>query len=173
MTADDLEKLIRLTPDFPKPGILFRDITPLLRDALQPTIDCIADLYSAAEWAGIDAVVGIESRGFILAAALAYAKGKRLLVVRKPGKLPPPVNTVAYSLEYGQDTLQMAADIPPQRVLIADDVIATGGTLGATCELCERGGHAIAWIVTLINLAALNDFRRGDIVPRSLFRYGD
>lgn len=167
----ELEALIGLTPDFPKPGILFRDISPLLKIRLKDTIDTMADLFSDAEWGDIDAIVGIESRGFILASAMAYARNKELLLVRKPGKLPPPVHTVSYTLEYGQDALQMSSQFAPSRVLVVDDVLATGGTLRATCQLCEQSGHRIAGIVTLIDLKALNDFRWGDIVPRACFRY--
>lgn len=167
----ELESLIRLTPDFPQAGILFRDISPLLKTRLNDTIDAMADLFSAQEWGEIDAVVGIESRGFILASAMAYARGKELLLVRKPGKLPPPVHTVSYTLEYGQDSLQMSSQFAAARVLVVDDVLATGGTLRATCQLCEQAGHRIHGIVTLIDLEALNDFHWGDITPRACFRY--
>jgi len=160
MDKDNLASHIRPHPDFPEPGVIFRDISPLLRDHFRDTIDLLAGQFSTAEWAGIDAVVGIESRGFILASGLAYARDKGLLIVRKPGKLPPPLHTVSYSLEYGNDSLQMAASVDAHRVLIVDDVLATGGTLRATCHLC---------VTTLINLATLNQFNWNGLAARSPF----
>jgi adenine phosphoribosyltransferase len=171
MTKDSLESHIRPYPDFPEPGVIFRDISPLLRNHFRATIDLLAEQFSAEEWAGIDAVVGIESRGFILASGLAYACDKGLLIVRKPGKLPPPLHTVSYSLEYGHDSLQMASYFEGHRVLIVDDVLATGGTLRATCNLCEKSGHTIAGIMTLINLPALNDFEWNGLRARFPFSY--
>lgn len=171
MTKNELESAIRLIPDFPVPGVLFRDISPLLSKHFKAAIDLMAEQFSAAEWANIDAIVGIESRGFILASGLAYAKNKGLLIVRKPGKLPPPHHTVSYALEYGEDSLQIASYFSGQRVLIIDDVLATGGTLGGTCRLCEQAGHHIIGVSTLINLTALNTFSWGDMKPRSAFVY--
>lgn len=172
MSYFELEEHIRRIPDFPQPGILFRDITPLLRNRLKPTINALSSLLTAHEWENIDAVVGIESRGFILASALAYAHDKGLLVVRKPNKLPPPVLRVGYSLEYGQDNLEISSQFDGQRILIVDDVLATGGTLDATCKLCEQAGHHIQQMLTLINLADLNHFQWNGLRPRALFRYG-
>lgn len=171
MPQAPLDSLIRPVPDFPKPGILFRDITPLLAGRLRDTILAMDALYSDAEWDGIEAIVGVESRGFLLASALAFHRDRALLLVRKPGKLPPPVEREAYELEYGSDALEMGTLLPPRRVLVVDDVIATGGTLTATCALCERAGHTITGIAALINLAALNDFQWQGTVPRCLFRY--
>lgn len=172
MPYTHLEQHIRCIPDFPQAGILFRDITPLLRNELHATIDALASLLSADEWQAIDAIVGVESRGFIFASALAYAKNKSFLVVRKPKKLPPPVHSVSYSLEYGQDTLEMSSQFIGQRVLVVDDVLATGGTLNATCQLCEQAGHTIEQMLMLINLADLNTFTWQGLTPRALFRYG-
>lgn len=171
MTKDALESTIRLIPDFPIPGVLFRDISPLLSEHFRAAIDLMAEQFSVAEWANIDAVVGIESRGFILASGLAYAKNKGLLIVRKPGKLPLPHHTVTYALEYGEDSLQMASYFSGQRVLIIDDVLATGGTLGGTCRLCEQAGHDIAGMSTLINLGTLNTFSWEGMQVRSPFVY--
>lgn len=171
MSLADLEALIRPVPDFPKPGILFRDITPLLAERLRDTIQHLSALYSDEEWSRIDAIVGIESRGFILASALAYARGRELLLVRKPGKLPPPVHRESYCLEYGTDALEIGCNQPPRRVLVVDDVIATGGTLVATCTLCERAGHTVQGIAALINLTALNRFEWHGQPPRWLFSY--
>lgn len=171
MSLADLEALIRPVPDFPRPGVLFRDITPLLAGRLRDTILSLDQLFSETEWAGIEAIVGVESRGFLLASALAFHRDRPLLLVRKPGKLPPPVERESYQLEYGSDTLEMGTLPPPRRVLVVDDVIATGGTLAATCALCERAGHTVQGIAALINLAALNDFRWQGTTPRWLFRY--
>lgn len=168
-----LQQHIRCVPDFPQAGILYRDITPLLRNELHATIDALASLLSDAEWQTIDAIVGVESRGFIFASALAYAKQKSFLVVRKPNKLPPPVHRVSYSLEYGQDTLEISSQFVGQRVLIVDDVLATGGTLNATCQLCTQAGHTIQQMLMLINLSNLNSFSWQGLKPRALFNYGD
>lgn len=167
-----LEQYIRCVPDFPKQGILFRDITPLLNEQLSATIEALASLLSEEEWQTIDAIVGIESRGFIFASALAYAKNKGFLVVRKPHKLPPPVHQVSYDLEYGQDRLEISSQFKAQRVLIVDDVLATGGTLNAACQLCILAGHEIKHTMTLINLADLNQFTWQGVKPRTLFSYG-
>ena len=167
----ELERYIKLTQDFPRPGILFRDISPLLQAKFGEVIDAMAGLFSEAEWGEVDALVGIESRGFLLASALAYAKGKNLLVIRKLGKLPPPVETVTYSLEYGEDSLQMSSDCRGLRVLMVDDVLATGGTLRGACALCARNNHRIMGIATLINLTALNDFSRNEPPVKSLLAY--
>lgn len=132
----DLQSIIRDVPDFPKEGIIFKDITPLLSDpeSFQQAIDGIAN-----QWTGntIDVVVGIEARGFIFAAALAYKIGAGLVIVRKPGKLPYTTRSVTYELEYGTDTLEIHEDAikPGQNVLIVDDVLATGGTVKAVSEL--------------------------------------
>lgn len=167
----ELAALIRPVPDFPKAGILFRDITPLLASRLRDTLLALDALYSEAEWAGIAGIVGVESRGFLLASALAFHRDLPLLLVRKPGKLPPPVMREAYDLEYGSDALEIGTLLPGRRVLVVDDVIATGGTLAATCALCERAGHTVAGVAALINLAALNDFRWNGTAPRWLFTY--
>ena len=172
MPHTELEQYIRCVPDFPKQGILFRDITPLLNQQLPATIDALANLLTDEEWSTIDAIVGIESRGFIFASALAYAKNKCFLVVRKPNKLPPPVHQVSYDLEYGQDRLEISSQFKAKRVLIVDDVLATGGTLNAACQLCSLAGHDIKHTMTLINLADLNQFTWQGVKPRTLFSYG-
>src|SRR6476661_6949967 len=137
----DLKALIREIPDFPKPGILFRDITTLLQDAdgLRYTIDTLAE--KCASFAP-DYIVGMESRGFIFGAPLAYKMGIGFIPVRKPGKLPAAVHTVEYELEYGTDRLEMHQDALKHgcRVLIVDDLIATGGTAGATANLIQQIG---------------------------------
>ncbi len=141
----DLKKHIRDIPDFPKPGILFRDVTPLLADGplLRETVDRLSEPYKGK----IDMVVGIESRGFIFGAPVAYALGAGFCIVRKPGKLPSATYSAEYALEYGTDKLEIHRDAfaEPTRVLLVDDLLATGGTAGAACELIEKlGGQVVA-----------------------------
>lgn len=152
----DFSHLIRALPDFPQPGVLFRDITPLLADA-QGFADCVAAL--AAPWrdAGIGAVCGIEARGFIFGAALAQALHAGFVPLRKPGKLPPPVLAVDYDLEYGSDRLEARDDALKhgQRVLLVDDVLATGGTLLAAQALVNRFDAELIGAAVVIELDAL------------------
>ena len=154
---DTLKQLIRDVPDFPKPGILFKDITTLLRDAdgLRSAVDCLAEPYRDER---IDQVVGIESRGFILGAAIADRLGTGFVPVRKPGKLPAETVSASYALEYGTDTLEMHRDAlsPGHRVLIVDDLLATGGTARATVSLVRECGAEVVGLAFLIELAALN-----------------
>ena len=152
----DFKQHIRHVPDFPKPGILFYDITTLLRDAegLRATIEQLASPYAADR---IDVVVGAESRGFIFGTAVACAISAGFQVVRKPKKLPHKVVSMTYDLEYGTDTLEMHADaiLPGQRVLIVDDVLATGGTMKACVDLVKQLGGEVAGIAVMIELAFL------------------
>ncbi len=149
----NLESFVRDVQDFPIPGVLFRDITPIL--ASPPALNVALDrMVAHVELAAIDLIVGIESRGFILGAAIGTRFGKGFVPLRKAGKLPPPVETLSYELEYGKAALEMRAG--QGRVLIIDDVLATGGTLGAAIELCERAGYEVANVSVLINLAQLN-----------------
>jgi adenine phosphoribosyltransferase len=153
----DLKQHIRHVPDFPKPGILFYDITTLLRNAegLRVTIDTLAKPYAADR---IDVVVGIESRGFILGAAVAERLGAGFIPVRKPGKLPARAIKETYDLEYGKDALEIHADAVErgQRVLIVDDVLATGGTAAAAAQLVRKAGGQLHGLAFLIELIALN-----------------
>jgi adenine phosphoribosyltransferase len=153
--------LIRTVPDFPRPGVLFRDITPLLADA-GGFADCIAAL--AAPWrdAGVQVVCGIEARGFIFGSALAQALGAGFVPLRKPGKLPPPVLAVDYQLEYGSDRLEARAGTlkPGEHVLLVDDVLATGGTLAAAQVLVGRFGAKLAGAAVVIELEALRGRER-------------
>ena len=157
MTSDDLKSKIRHVPDFPKAGILFYDITTLLQDpaGLRAAIDGIALPF---EGQGIDLVVGIESRGFIFAAAVADRIGAGFSPVRKPGKLPSSCVRATYDLEYGTDTLEMHADgvRKGQRVLIVDDLLATGGTARAAVDLVTGLGGDVRGLSFLIELVALN-----------------
>jgi adenine phosphoribosyltransferase len=161
-------------PDFPQAGVLFRDITPLLADAgaFARCIDRLAEPWLGA---GIGAVCGIESRGFIFGAALAQKLAAGFVPLRKPGKLPPPVVEVDYALEYGTDRLQAHADAlrPDERVLLVDDVIATGGTLCAARALVARLGGELAGAAVVIELAALGGRARWRDAPplHALLRY--
>jgi adenine phosphoribosyltransferase len=152
-----LEALIRAIPDFPIPGILFRDITPLLADpdGFRSMVDLFVEKYRAAK---IEYVVGIEARGYMLGAPVAYALKAGFIPVRKPGKLPGEKYTEEYELEYGTNTLEIHADAVSRgkRVLVIDDLLATGGTMAATLRLLARLGADIAGVGVLIELAALN-----------------
>lgn len=163
----DLAALIREVPDFPKPGIRFKDITPLLRrpQGLRQAVQALAEPWRGS---GIAAVVGIEARGFILAPAVALELAVGFVPARKPGKLPVAAVRQAYGLEYGQDALEIAADAlhPGERVLIVDDVLATGGTLAAVAALVRRLGAEPAGAAVLIELTALAGRRALDIPVR-------
>ena len=162
MTVDHsfLARHIRDIPDFPEPGVLFKDITPLLASgrALQEVVDRIADRYRD----GIDMVLGIESRGFIIGAAVAYRLGLGLALVRKPGKLPAARYAARYELEYGTDTLEIHRDAfgNKSRVLIVDDLLATGGTASAAIELVRRLDGVVTGCAFIIELAFLGGRRR-------------
>ena len=153
----DLKQHIRHVPDFPKPGILFYDITTLLRDpvGLKATIDQLSAPYAGN---GIDVVVGIESRGFILGAAVAERLGAGFIPIRKPGKLPAKSIKETYDLEYGKDALEIHVDAVEsgQRVLIVDDVLATGGTAAAAAVLVKKVGGQLTGLAFLIELLFLN-----------------
>jgi adenine phosphoribosyltransferase len=157
----DLRAYIRDIPDFPQPGILFRDITPLLlrADALDYTI---AVLARYAEQLDVDYVVSAEARGFILGGAVAARAGAGFIPTRKPGKLPAETASVEYALEYGIDALHMHSDALSggARVLIHDDLLATGGTAGAMCELVERAGAEVVGCAFVIELASLGGRER-------------
>lgn len=151
----DFKQYIRDIADFPKPGIIFKDITPLLADgpAFHAVVDRVADPYRGR----VDKVLGVESRGFILGAAVAYALKTGLAVVRKPGKLPALTFAAQYALEYGNDTLEIHRDAfgVPCRVLIVDDLLATGGTAHAAVELVDRLGGQVVACAFLIELTTL------------------
>ena len=164
----DLKPHIRAVPDFPSPGILFRDIAPLLRTHFDATIEALAELLPPPQWQSIDAVAGIESRGFILGAALAQRFGKGFVLIRKKGKLPPPVMDRAYDLEYGSAVLEMQRGAG--RLLIIDDVLATGGTLRAAAELATDAGYQVTALAVLIDLK-LAPFRWRELTAASAIQY--
>jgi adenine phosphoribosyltransferase len=166
----DLKALVTAIPDFPKPGILFRDISPLLRHHFEATIGALDALFRDEEWAAVDVVAGVESRGFILAAAMAERRGKGFVPIRKKGKLPPPVIDVAYDLEYGSGVLEMQTG--QGRLLLIDDVLATGGTLDASVVLCRRAGYVVQAIGVLLDIGLVPGFRCAEFSPRTVIRYG-
>ncbi|MCG9479859.1 MAG: adenine phosphoribosyltransferase [Actinomycetia bacterium] len=153
----DLKKIIRSIPDFPKKGVVFRDITPLLAngEAFRHSVDIMADHYKGVK---IDAILGAEARGFVFGAAMAYKMGVGFIPIRKPGKLPFDTCRVSYSLEYGENVLEMHTDAinPGDHVLIVDDLVATGGTAKAKAELVEKMGGAVVGFCFLIELKFLN-----------------
>jgi len=157
-------------PDFPKPGILFRDITPLLRSHFAEAVDALDGLFSAAEWAATDAVAGVESRGFILAAALAERHRKGFVPIRKKGKLPPPVVDRSYELEYGSGVLEMQRG--QGRLMLIDDVLATGGTLSASAMLAVDAGFRVELVGVLIDLGIAAGCRLQGRPVRSVIHYG-
>ena len=165
----DLKSYIVAVPDFPKAGILFRDVMPLLRSHFEPTIAALDQLLDADEWEQIDHVAGIESRGFILGAALALRRGKGFIPIRKQGKLPPPVASLAYQLEYGSAAVEMQPG--SGRVVIVDDVMATGGTMRASAELSQRSGFEVRALVALIDLRLVPPLRWNGIALRNVIAY--
>lgn len=167
----DYKALIKETPDFPIKGVLFRDVSPLLQDA-NALQNVISDLSKILKLDQVDAFVGIESRGFIFASLLAAKHNKGFIPLRKAGKLPPPTVQRSYKLEYGEATLEMMpATLKNTRVVICDDVLATGGTLKASIELCDTAGYLIEDVLVLINLTFLNDFKFKNEAIKSLIQY--
>jgi adenine phosphoribosyltransferase len=164
---EELKSLIRDVPDFPRPGVLFRDITPLLANAsaLALSVELMANPFRGR---GVELVVGAESRGFIFGAAVACCLSAGFVLVRKPGKLPHKRLSMSYDLEYARDTLEMHADaiVKGQRVLVVDDVLATGGTMKACCDLVAQLGGELTGIAVLIELESLGGRRK--IAPLSV-----
>jgi adenine phosphoribosyltransferase len=159
----DLARFVRDVPDFPKPGVVFKDLTPLLADAraFAASIDALVAPFAGAR---IERIVGIEARGFIFGAAAARVLGAGFVPMRKPRKLPAKTIGVDYALEYGSDRLEMHADalVRDERVLVVDDVLATGGTLAAAATLCERAGAQVVGAAVLAEIAFLNGRARWD-----------
>lgn len=172
MAQHPLVEYLDVVPDFPKPGILFSDISPLLKNHFSETIDAMSNLYSEQEWAEIDYLAGIESRGFIFAAALALKHNKGFIKVRKPGKLPNVAASIEYGLEYGTDCLEMQQG-DGSRLLLLDDLIATGGSMGAAAQLCEKVGYQVSGMACLIDLASLNSFEYKGMTVKSVIQFND
>jgi len=170
---DQLKKLIREVPDFPKPGINFYDITTLLKnpEGLRLTVEALAAQFEGVK---VDTVIGVEARGFIFAPALAYHLGAGFVPVRKPRKLPAECASISYDLEYGQDTLEIHRDAVGQghRVLIADDLLATGGTAKAVADLVEQLGGKVEGLVFVVELEFLPGRKKLEGYDvRSLIKY--
>jgi adenine phosphoribosyltransferase len=173
VNADQLRELIRDVPDFPKPGIMFRDVTPLLLDpaALEAAIEALSQPFRNLR---VDRVLGIESRGFIVGAPVALSLGVGFGLVRKSGKLPYQVHRVSYDLEYGTDTVEMHVDTVEKghRVLIVDDLIATGGTAAAAVKLAREAGGEVIGCSFLVELTALEGRKLLDVEPiHTVIRY--
>ncbi|HJP14477.1 MAG: adenine phosphoribosyltransferase [Nitrospinota bacterium] len=171
--SEELIRHIRDVPDFPKEGIIFKDITPMLQDAkaFQTSVDLLADRYMGE---GVDVVVGAEARGFIIASPLAYKLGAGFVLIRKPGKLPWNTESETYELEYGEDALEIHKDAiqPGMKVLIADDLLATGGTAQACVNLVERLGGDVVGMSFFIELSFLNGRDNfGEYPVHSLIQY--
>ena len=147
---------IRTVQNFPKPGICFFDLTPLFMGNIELLTDALIASIPAEKLQEVDSFVAVEARGFVLASLLAQRLGKGLLLVRKAGKLPPPVVGVGYSLEYGMDRLEMSAEIEPQKIIIVDDVLATGGTLKAVKQLVDKCNHEFLGASIFLDLPDLH-----------------
>ena len=147
---------IRTVQNFPNPGICFFDLTPLFMSNIELLTDALIASIPAEKLQEVDSFVAVEARGFVLASLLAQRLGKGLLLVRKAGKLPPPVIGVGYSLEYGMDRLEMSAEIEPQKIIIVDDVLATGGTLKAVKQLVDKCNHELLGASIFLDLPDLH-----------------
>lgn len=169
-----LNQVIKSVPDYPKPGILFRDVTSLMQDgaAFAAVIDHLKQHYSGK---GINKIVGTESRGFIFGAPLAYAMGVSFVPVRKPGKLPRATLAESYQLEYGEDTLEIHQDAisPNDKVLLVDDLLATGGTIDATTKLVRRLGGQVADAAFVVNLPDLGGQQRLQALGLTVYALAD
>lgn len=173
--ADELKQVIKTVADYPKPGITFRDVTSLMQDgpSFKKVIDAFAEHYRAA---GITKIIGTESRGFIFGAPLAYALGISFVPVRKPGKLPREKIRQAYTLEYGEDALELHADaiVAGDKVLLVDDLLATGGTIDATVQLVRRLGGSVndaAFVIALPELGGVARLQNLGLTLCSLVEY--
>ena len=169
---DHLATIVKDVPDFPKEGILFRDVSPLIRDHWSETVTTMLDLFSPEQLAEVDAFVGLDARGFIFAGGMADRLNKGLVMARKAGKLPDALLSEDYDLEYGKAQVEIQAG-EGMKVIIVDDVLATGGTLTATADLCKKAGYEVLGIATLINLTQLNDFEWGGQKCLSVFEYDE
>ncbi len=164
-----LRRHIANIPDFPQKGVVFRDISPLLARDFPGVVTAMAGLFTPQELDGIDAFAGVDSRGFIFASAMAAHTGKNFIMPRKAGKLPAPYAEKEYQLEYGSARLQLKHGTG--NIVVVDDVLATGGTLGAAADLCVDAGYAVKGFATLINLSFLNNFTWNGLSARSVITY--
>lgn len=162
------EEKINDIADFPKKGVVFKDIFPLLKDHLP---EVVIQMGKDIDWDKVDYIAGIESRGFILGSAMASHYQKGFIPIRKKGKLPPPVVSEEYALEYGTDTLEMQPNLETKNIVIVDDVLATGGTLKATIKLCKKANYNIIDLAVLIDLKFLNTFDKEGIKVKSVLSY--
>lgn len=169
MVKFDYKKYITDTPDFPINGVIYRDISPLLKEKFTETIDAMIALHTAQEWAEVDSLAAIESRGFLFAAPIAYKLKKELVLIRKAGKLPNPTASIDFTLEYGQAVMEMHAG--KGRIMLVDDVIATGGTLKAAHDLCHLAGFKVTQMLALIDIKLVKDFQIDGMKPRVLVEY--
>ena len=173
MLSERIRSLIVDVPDFPKPGVVFKDITPVFADG--PTNRALADFFADRYRPhGLDAVVAIESRGFLVGALIAASLGIGLILVRKPNKLPRATHALSYDLEYGQDTLEIHQDAvhDGMKVVVVDDLLATGGTARATCDLVQKNGASVLEASFLVELGFLSGRDRlGDIASFSVLTY--
>jgi len=165
----ELKQYIVDVPDFPKPQIIFRDISPLLRNHFARLIQEMVLLFSNEEWKQIDYLAGVEARGFTIAAALSIHMDKGFIPIRKKGKLPPEFAQMNYDLEYGQDALEM--HYGSGKIFLVDDVLATGGTFEAAAKLCKTTGHEILGLMAVVDLRYLNAFSWEGTKVRSLMVY--
>lgn len=168
MNNSKYESLILSVPDFPKKGVTFKDISPLLAEKFD---DVITDMGKDINWKDVDLIIGIESRGFILGAAMAIKFNTGFLPMRKKGKLPPPIISEEYELEYGTDQLELRVNETPKKVVIVDDVLATGGTLKAAIKLCQKNNYDVRAISVLIDLEFLNSMSKESDLIHSVLRY--
>ena len=165
-----LSEYIEFVPDFPRPGITFRDITKLLGQKFPETIDSMLELINPEDLKEATAFAGIDARGFVFAAAMAARTDKNVILIRKEGKLPPPVISADYSLEYGIDRIEIRQQ-DPSKIILVDDVLATGGTLQAAADICVKAGHEIKALITLIDMKFLNEFSWNGMQAKSLIEY--
>lgn len=168
----DFKAYIDGVADFPVDGVTFLDISPLLSSYFKDVIDAMEALFDEEDLKHVDAFAGIDARGFIFASALAERTGKNMLMIRKGGKLPPPKITNSYDLEYGSAEIELRAS-EPLRLILIDDVLATGGTFRAAADLCVRAGHSVEALATFIDLRFLNDFSWQGQKVRSAVQYHD
>ncbi|MDA8793760.1 adenine phosphoribosyltransferase [Bacteriovoracaceae bacterium] len=166
---EEFEKYILDVENFPKENVVFKDISPLLANKFTEVVTAFSQ--APIDWSGVEHIIGIESRGFILGSALAIHLNKGFIPIRKKGKLPPPVYSQSYQLEYGEDILEMKEISSPSSVVLVDDVLATGGTIQAAAKLCERNNFSIKAKLFLINLTFLNQLKESNPLIHSLIEY--